>query len=98
MADTKLSAVTPPSTILTVQPLRDVSLPSSYFDSIDVDFHRFVHPSQMLPYGAVDQRTVRKTIYSDPLKCPMTGLLTPGQMQAAEQACLDRFFNTDHSD
>jgi hypothetical protein len=58
---------------------------------------RYLHPSQMEPYGVVDQNTVRETIYKDPMHCPMTGLLTPGQMNAAIQACSDYFYHVDHS-
>jgi len=57
----------------------------------------FLRPSQLEPYGVVDQNNVRDTIYKDPMHCPMTGLLTPGQMNAAFQACYDNFYHVDHS-
>jgi hypothetical protein len=57
----------------------------------------FVRPSQLEPYGVIDQNNVRETIYKDPMHCPMTGLLTPGQMNAAFQACYDNFYHVDHS-
>jgi hypothetical protein len=58
---------------------------------------RYLHPSQVEPYGVVDQNNVRETIYKDPMHCPMAGLLTPGQMNAAIQACSDYFYHVDHS-
>jgi hypothetical protein len=58
---------------------------------------RYRTPSQVQPYGVTDQNNVRETIYKDPMHCPMTGLLTPGQMNAALQACSDNFYHVDHS-
>ncbi len=59
--------------------------------------YKFTHPHQMEPEGVVDQRQIRQTNYTDPMHCDLTGLLTPLQMEAAEKACSERFFNVDHS-
>ncbi len=57
----------------------------------------FTVPSQLEPYGVVDQNNVRRTQYKDPMHCSMAGLLTPLQMEAAQQACSDTFYHVDHS-
>ena len=58
---------------------------------------RYRTPQNVEPYGVLDQNNVRDSIYRDPMHCNMNGLLTPGQMNAAQQACSDRFYHVDHS-
>src|SRR5271156_1104901 len=58
---------------------------------------QYIVPGLIQPYGIVDQRNVRESRYTNPMHCDTSGALTTGQVQAAWQACSDRFFNVAHS-
>jgi hypothetical protein len=90
-----LAAVSPPA-LATLEPLRPLNLENVDFEKIAIG-RTYVDPGQIEPYGVVDQRTVRESRYTDPMHCPTLGVLSGQQVQAAWQACSDRFFNVDHS-